>query len=115
MTPRDIVDRYALNDEITALLLRYGWQSNSDYDDARLNEIVHVIADVLDELLDDMLVKYTVVGVYEDSTEPDGAPQRYAEAFWAENPEHAEEQARNSAGETLVVAAVIDGEASVVA
>ena len=64
------------------------------------------------------LIRYTVVGTYADSwergTEFD-APQRYASYFWAEDTAHAEEQARDEAGDTLIVAGVLLGECPVMA
>jgi hypothetical protein len=56
-------------------------------------------------------VRFTVVGFYEDG-------QRYAEAFWADDVEHAEEQARDSAAASdadLRIAGVVIGEALVAA
>jgi hypothetical protein len=55
--------------------------------------------------------RFTVIGFYEDG-------QRYAEAFWADDPNHAEEQARDSAAASdadLRIAGVVIGEASVAA
>lgn len=63
----------------------------------------------------DFQVRYTVVGTYDGET---GKAARYAEAFWADSPEHAEEQARESArslDETLTVSAVLYGDAMVAA
>jgi hypothetical protein len=51
------------------------------------------------------LKKYLVVGVYTDNH------QRWAEAYDAEDPDHAEEQAHNSVngeGDGLIIAGVID-------
>jgi hypothetical protein len=63
----------------------------------------------------DFLVRYTVVGTYTDSNEPDGKPQRYASYCWADDPDAAEEQAFLEAGDSLQVAAVLVGEATVAA
>lgn len=60
-------------------------------------------------------VRYTVVGLFEGHG---GEAARYAEAFWADNPKHAEEQAKDSArasGESVLVTAVLYGEAQVAA
>lgn len=58
------------------------------------------------------LTTYTVIAVYSDNH------QRWAESFEAEDPDHAEEQAKDSAsasGLTLIIAAVIVGDCEVVA
>lgn len=60
-------------------------------------------------------VRYTVVGYYTDAVEADGTPQRYTSWFWADDPLHAEEQARQEVGETLTVTAVLFGEVRVAA
>jgi hypothetical protein len=60
-------------------------------------------------------VRFTVVGTYEGMG---GEAARYTEAFWADDANHAAEQARDSArsaGETLNVSAVLYGEAQVAA
>lgn len=58
-------------------------------------------------------VRFTVVGVYEGMG---GEAARYTESFWAEDANHAAEQARDSArsaGEILNVSAVLYGEVQV--
>ena len=45
------VDRYALNDYVTALLDCHGWNVQSDGDSEALNDAVHVCSDALDALL----------------------------------------------------------------
>lgn len=64
-----------------------------------------VAAEVIDgQVPEDELRHYTVIGVYEDN-----GYQRYASYFQAEDPDHAEEQARNEGGDSLVIAGVVRG------
>jgi hypothetical protein len=57
------------------------------------------------------LVKYTVVGVYEDS---DPIYQRYADTFEADSPEEAETKALIATDDALIVAGVFEGEITAV-
>lgn len=45
------IDRYALNDLLTAYLDTLGWQTNDEEDERDLNELVHVCADAIEEVL----------------------------------------------------------------
>lgn len=51
MSSTRTIDRYALNDLLTAYLDTLGWQTNDEEDERDLNELVHVCADAIEEVL----------------------------------------------------------------